>query len=323
MSKKDIDVIIGPFEQDDFEKVSKYANIQQIPIVCPMATNVLLAKNNPFVMMVNTSQKYRTEAEALSIIHTNGKNAKYIFIHNGHLGELDDIEKMKDYMRPSFDDTLQMNKRVVTLKYNPASFANIEAVFDTSLNIVIIPSVDQAFLNDIISRLNQYKKYRKIELHGMAVWETFNLELDYLFGLHLHYTSSNYRDYTNSNVKHFVFLYRDNFKTEPSKLSFLGFDVAMYFIGNSAKYGKQINQCSLHTVYNGIQTSFSFSQIGNSSGYINTSVGSLEYTADYNRIFKPINFTQLQKKFENSPQIQVNKTRKETIQTPKEEEEEE
>jgi LysM repeat protein/ABC-type branched-subunit amino acid transport system substrate-binding protein len=288
LTSKKIDLIIGSNDQDEFEKLAAFAKKQSIPIVSPLSTNLNLAYTNPHVFLANTPLKCRLQAEAQYSVSLKQNN--YVIIHTGHINEIENIEKIKQFMLPSFGDSAKMNKHVKVVKFSTYSMANVEKAMAPGLNIVIIPSEDQAFINDVVTKLNNYKRRYQIELHGMAIWENYkNLELDDLYDMHLKCATSTYRNYSDPKVKHFIINYRDVYKNEPGKLSFLGYDIMMYFGSLSAKYGRNITECGIKEKYKGIQNSFSFTSMGKGAGYINSYVNILEYTSDYKRTIIPIN----------------------------------
>ena len=289
LATKKIDLIIGSNDKDEFEKLAAFAKKHFIPIVSPLSTNLGLAGNNSQVFLANTPLKCRLQAEAQYSVSLKRNN--YIIIHSGHLKEIENIEKIKQFMLPNFGgDSAKMNKHVKVVRFSTYSMSKIEKSMDSGRNVIIIPSEDQAFINDVVTKLNNYKRRYSMELHGMAIWENFkNLELDFLFDLHFKCATSTFRDYTDPKVKQFILDYRGLFKNDPGKLSFLGYDIMMYFGSLSAKYGRNIAECGIKEKYKGIQNSFSFSSMGKGAGYFNSYVNILEYTHDYKRIVIPIN----------------------------------
>jgi len=309
LSSKKLDLIIGSNDQDEFEKLAVFAKRNAIPIVSPLSTNINLATNNPQVILANTPLKCRIQAEAQYSISLKKNN--YVIIHAGHMNEIENIEKIKQFMLPTYGgDTAKMNKHVKVVKFSTYSMTKIEKSMDSGLNIVIIPSEDQAFINDVVTKLNNYKRRYAMELHGMAIWENFkNLELDDLFDMHFKCATSTFRDYNDAKTKQFILKYRDIYKNEPGKLSFLGYDIMMYFGPLSAKYGKSIAECGIKEKYKGIQNSFSFASIGKAAGYFNSYVNILEYTSDYKRSIIPININVKASQIESSEKKTNSKAR--------------
>jgi hypothetical protein len=66
----------------------------------------------------------------------------------------------------------------------------------------------------------------------MPTWKKFeqNIELEHLFNLHTHSFQPFYVDYSNPFVKNFVLAYRDLYKIEPTKFSFLGYDCSILLL---------------------------------------------------------------------------------------------
>ena len=289
LSTQNIDLIIGSNDQSEFEKIAAFAKKKGIPAVSPLSTNLQLATDNKMVILANTPLKCRLQAEAVYSLSL--KQKKYVFVHAGHVNEIENIEQIKRTMLPAYkNDTAFMNKHVKVVRFSTYSMAKFEKAMDSNLNIVIIPSEDQAFVNDVLTKINIYKRRYNIELHGMAIWENYkNLELDYLFDLHFKCPVSTFRDYSNPKVKSFVSKFRSIYKNEPSKLSFLGFDILMYFGEQSAKYGKKLTNCGMQDKYEGLQNSFTFTSMGQPSGFFNSYVSILEYAPEYKRITHPIN----------------------------------
>ena len=81
LQSKNIDLIIGPVEQDDFSKFASFALSKHIPIISPLSTNTILTKKNPMVIMANTATKYRIQAEAVYAM--SEKANRYVIIHAG------------------------------------------------------------------------------------------------------------------------------------------------------------------------------------------------------------------------------------------------
>lgn len=300
LSEQNLDLIIGPASQDEFEPLARFAQSRGIPIVSPLSTNTLLAINHNTTILANTPRNIRVEAEAFYAKNDITNLINFVIIFNGHVNEFDNIDKIKQNMLPFFASAEEMNSRLKIVKFSPSAMLDIEAALvDSGKNVVIIPSEDQAFINDIITKLYQFQKRYVIELHGMAIWEVFkNIELDYLYDFNFHFVTSNYRDYSNAKVKNFVNKFRATFNSEPSKLGFQGYDIALYFIKMASRYGTNLIGCAEYNPYTGLQTSFHFTKLYNGSGLINTHVNVVEYTHDYQRKLVPFDYKSERQKYE-------------------------
>jgi len=277
------DYIIGPVYRHTFKIVSQYAKEKQLPVISPLSANIHFARKNPYAVVVNTPQLYRVRT--ISLFVSQNKDYNFLIIHNGRFKELQMLDEYKETMfKDNPDSTYFKEVALKELNLNELGVEGIEnALSPSSKNIVIIPSEDQAFVNDVVTKLYQFHKKFKIELYGMAIWETYdNLELDYLFNMNLHFSTSMHIDYNATDARDFILQFRNNFKTEPSRYSFQGYDLTKYFAQAKVAYGADIIKCLPSYTYEGIQTGFRFEKHSPEGGLINTATTILEYTEDLN-----------------------------------------
>jgi hypothetical protein len=150
------------------------------------------------------------------------------------------------------------------------------------INIIIVPSSDQIFVINLITNLQPLTKKFKIILSGMPSWKKFenNLELEYLHNLNMHTFVPFYADYNNPYVLNMVMSYRNNFKCEPSKFSFLGFDTGIYFLTALKKYGHDFQDCITNQKIPLLQADFNFVKVSEKGGYENNGTFILHYNQD-------------------------------------------
>lgn len=282
LQSQPIDMIIC-IDDDAFLTLSQYAQGKQIPIVHPLSTNTQYVLNNPYSLIINTPQPYRIEL--MSLYSSKLADANIVVVNNNHLQELDFTEMYKSILGA---DTTRFH----AVTYHKRGIRGVEAVLESSKkNVVIIPSEDQAFVNDIVTRLYQQAKKYDIDLQGLAVWETYkNIELDYLFDMHFSFATSNNRNYSDTLVRRFVLDYRSHFHTEPARLSFLGYDVILYLGQAMQRYGSQFMSCCNRFEWDGLQTRFSMQRISDRGGLVNSGAYIIRYSAD--------DFTRSEQKFD-------------------------
>jgi len=284
ISKENTDIIIGPFSNRNFKIVSEKANQEQILIISPLSPHPSILKDQPYTILANTPQKYRTESSALYVSQYNDYN--YIIIHNNHIKELDMIENFKEILLSNQTDSSYFSSVVMKeINFKKDGITAIEdAVSVTTKNVIYIPSDDPAFVNDILTRLYRFIDKYEVEVHGLAQWERFkNVELEYLYKLNFHFTTSNYRDYEREDIKNFIKKYRINFSTEPSKFVFQGRDIVVFAANAVQQYGKESCNCIENYNFEGLHTSISLKRYGENKGLSNTSIYLLEYTSAYSR----------------------------------------
>jgi len=97
-------------------------------------------------------------------------------------------------------------------------------------NIIVVPSFNEPFANDIVRRLNSFSERYDITLYGMPSWDEFeSLNIEYLEHLNLHITSNFYKDMSKSKAVQFEQVYRANLNNLPSEYACKGYDVVKYF----------------------------------------------------------------------------------------------
>jgi len=282
MDLEHTDLIIGPVYSNTFEVASEIAKGYNIPIVSPLSSSTHGVIDNPFSIIANTPQHYRIETTSLFVSQKNDYN--FVMIHNGGVQDFAIMDIYKKVLFSSFADSAIFAD--VVFKELNFSDQGIEGVQDalsiSSRNIVIIPSQNQGFVNNIVTQLYQFHKKYDIDLMGLSVWEQYdNIELDYLFGLNYHFGTNYYIDYSQPVVKEFIEKYRKTFKTEPTKYSFHGYDVFYYFTKAVNKYPFFVCECISDYHALGLQSNFDFEPFSEGKGLVNTNVTLVRYSDDY------------------------------------------
>jgi LysM repeat protein/ABC-type branched-subunit amino acid transport system substrate-binding protein len=270
-----MDLIIGPLYGSSFMPVAKFAKEHTIPIVSPFTPGNKILFINPYVCKVSPSAILQVEQMAHFVTDTF-KTQNIILINS---------QNMKEYpLFTAFKKTANEN----LLKAGRALSDSVKLVFNNNalqgmlvadrINVVVLPSNNQSFVSDFISKLNVLHDKYKIVLFGMQSWLTYdNMDYDYLNNLSLHVPSNGFVDYANPASQHFLAKYRERFKTDPDVYGFQGYDVTFYFLSALQKYGGGFLNNLSTNYFKGIETGFRFSQFPADSGFENKSVLMLKY----------------------------------------------
>jgi hypothetical protein len=129
-----------------------------------------------------------------------------------------------------------------------------------------------------VSKLNEiYDKYKMIVI-GLPSWKNYdNIETEYLENINLHMFSSSFVDYTNDHVKNFIYAFRDQYKTEPDKYAFQGYDIAMFFFTALSNYGVNFDKCIDKVAGSNLQSKYKFVKTGNKDGFDNSYLNIYRY----------------------------------------------
>jgi ABC-type branched-subunit amino acid transport system substrate-binding protein len=258
-----------------FMPVAKFAKEHTIPIVSPFTQVNKILFNNPYVCKVSPSAILQVEQMAHFVTDTF-KSQNIILVNS---------QNMKEYpFFTAFKKTANEN----LLKAGRALSDSVKLVFNNNalqgmlatdrINVVVLPSNNQSFVSDFISKLNVMTDKYKIVLFGMQSWITYdNMDYEYLNNMSLHVPSNGFVEYANPVSQNFLRKYRERFKTDPDIYGFQGYDVTFYFLSALQKYGGGFLNNISSNYFKGIETGFRFSQFPADSGFENRSVFILKY----------------------------------------------
>ncbi len=279
-----MDLIIGPVYSDLFPIVANFARKNKINIISPLSSNIELTKSNPFVFQVVPS--FYTQLDEAIMFLGNSQKSNFIIVHNDTKEELSLIEIYKPKIINAFalnDSNNHILIREASFKQNGIKGIAPLLLKDTG-NVIIIPSSDQAFVSDVVTRIFiQYHEDYDITLIGFPIWAKFeNISLEYFHELQLNSFSSYYIDYDNYNVKEFVKQYRKIYLGEPGAYSFAGYDIANYFLTALMNYGTDFSACLDSLKIETMQSKFKFNKIDETGGYENSGTFIIRYDKEFN-----------------------------------------
>lgn len=269
------DLIIGPVFPKTFPAAAAYAKRHSIPIVSPLSTEETNT-SNPFVIQMNTPQKYRFKAMVNYIIKNN-ENCHVCIVYNSESLE----KKLMTQCKMAFNEqkpALDGKKISFEEMYYPSvGLAGLDkAMTKKPKTIIVVLSKQPAFANNIVTKLFQSSKNHNIELWGMPQWERYeNIELDFLFDLNFKLVTSGEVDYSSPRVNAFIKQYRKTYNTEPTKFSFQGFDQMLFLVKHYATGTNFIADLQAIENENGLHDSFNF--IKKDGSCVNTTSFIVEY----------------------------------------------
>ncbi|MDR1762166.1 MAG: LysM peptidoglycan-binding domain-containing protein [Bacteroidales bacterium] len=283
-----IDLIIGPVFKETFSIASGFARKNNIPIISPLSSEDLPVKNNASIIQMNTPQQYRYESMAKFVTQYNDVNL--IIIYNSKDLEGANVTACKRVFNTKYSTLMKSNNITMTEVFFPqGGMTEVEKQMNVNKkNIFIVFSHNQAFVNNLVTKLYQLVKRYDIHLIGLPNWEKYeNLELDFLFDMQFQFAANGYVDYSQEAVKSFVQNYRSVFKTEPTKFSFQGFDHTLYFVEALARKNddEKLSDYVIKNPRQGLCEKFLLKRENGSLGIVNTSVNMVQYTKNYEKIF--------------------------------------
>lgn len=267
--------IIGPVFPKTFPAAAGFAKRHAIPIISPLATEETNSLN-PFVIQMNTPQKYRFKAMVDYIIEHN-ENCHVCILYNSETLEKKNSTQCKAAFNAQKGKLDAKHISFEEMCYPNSGSAGLDrAVTKKEKTIFIVLSRQQAFANNIVTKIYQASKAHSVELWGMPQWEHYeNLELDFLYDLNFKLVTSGEINYNSPRVNKFITTYRERYNTEPTKFSFQGFDQTLFFIKHYATSTNFISELQSIENEDGLHDSFNFVKKDGSS--VNTTAFIVEY----------------------------------------------
>lgn len=271
----EMDLMIGPLYGSSFIPVAKFAKEHTIPIVSPFTQINKILFNNPYVCKVLPSSSLQVDQMAHFVVDTF-QAQNIILVNNGNSKEVPFYNIFKSTANKAL---IKAGYKVADSLKEAKSLAAIESMLNPAkVNVIVLPSNNQSYVSEFISKLNTMRDKNKIVLFGLQSWINYdNLDFEYLNNLAVHIPSNNYIDYQNPATQNFIKNYRQKFNTEPEIYAYQGFDITCYFISSLQKYGSGFLKNIVDNKYPGIETNFNFMQYPSGSGFENKFVYILKY----------------------------------------------
>lgn len=296
-----LDLIIGPAYAHNLSLVSDFAASHQIKMVYPFSTINPEIDHNPYLFQVSpvdsllfdvmvNKMLQGTEGKRVIMIRTPNKKSSYENQFSKKIREKIYLESFSFGQVPDF------------MEYNfvPDDLVGLEQIFaDDRENVVIIPSVEEAHVNRIVTSVAGVADRKKcaVSLWGFSEWLRFQtIDPEDMHQLNSRFFSFYGMDYEDEMTQSFVEKYRKWYDTEPmaispyfqrasvnsnfSRYSIWGYDITMYFLGAMKAFGSQFEHCIANYNPHLVQSNFTFTRYSNWGGFYNSGLLLLHFTPD-------------------------------------------
>lgn len=266
------DLIIGPFHRSNFLLASEYAKSIKRPIVSPVPQRNDILKDNPYAIKVYSSQEAQVDFMRAYTMQ-NWKEKNLILIEND---EMRDVILSERFQGINNKDTnvemyAEFNSSIKRIKMSEFDFKIIENYMVDSLNnILLMPMTNKTFVSRFLTGINRYSNKFKIKVVGLDSWNNMGyIDYRYLNNLEVHTTRNQFINYNDSTIEDFILVYRNTYGTEPNEWTFLGYDIANYFLQALVKDGTAFQNFFALNQSRGLSRSFSFKRVANLNGFEN------------------------------------------------------
>tara|TARA_B100001109_G_C18864147_1_gene475899 strand:- start:2683 stop:4500 length:1818 start_codon:yes stop_codon:yes gene_type:complete len=276
---KEADLIVGPLYLDEFMLVADFAKRNEINIVSPVKQSNKILLGNNWVSKVITSEpimvKYMAQFMADSLMSHN-----LFMVYPDHFNDRRRVELLKKEYLEKAQQALDSGEVAVPQEFlwDVKHFSELKSRFNPEkLNVLVVPSEDQAFVTQLMTMLNLEDDYQFLLL-GMEAWRDFdNIDVAYLQKLNVHIVVPDFIDYDHEAMKLFEKKFVEEHNLLPEKYTFLGYDVGMYYLTLLHEYGLNFEVMFLGYQAEFLTHKFEFFKTGIESGYENRSMYLLKY----------------------------------------------
>lgn len=269
---QDNKLIIGPVYPEQLIVASKYSKANKVYMVSPLSPSPVSSLQNPYLIMPSAPIDLHIQ-QMSQFIKMNSRAKRVYVLGTGNKAEA----KLTIPFKKCMDS---IGKVVYSFKIDPDN-ANFEAfelsLSDTSVNIILIPSTNAAFLTTVLSHLNNLQASRQFAIFCHPNFDEIpSLNMDMVQKLNIHITTDFLVDYLDPKTNEFLKAYRLAYSSDPSEAAIKGFSQGMYFGKLLAEKGDKFVQEMLKESVPALNTIYCFDEIKN-SGFQNKKVFVLKY----------------------------------------------
>jgi len=283
-----LDLIIGPADPRNVEILSDYSWSHRIPMISPFYASDELIYSNPFMVQVPPSSSIQIQQYAAYL--SDFFDRTLVYIHNGDSLDMPRTQFFKNELLTKISEKVPLDevlfKEVIINDSLPSVYYHT-LTKDTE-NIIIIPSMEEGEVSNILTGLYFLLEEYDITVFGMPNWQRFrSIDLEYFHQLQLHYFTSFFVDYESDAVQRYLLKHKRAYQAEPYRISsrgynisMLAYDIMLYFCPLVAEHGKNMVFELNRTDYQPMMGNYNFVQLHNYSGQVNKFNCIIRYNRD-------------------------------------------
>ena len=267
------DVIIGPVATSNAKLVADFCRDNKIVNIQPFTPSKSLANGNPYHLKLASTIDAHADYIFNSIVDSfPGAN---IIIYTPESENSANVAKrfdslFRDYNKtasPAFTITM-LNAKDMMLDGKKTTVA--EQLRDRKVNILIVTSFEESFVNAVLHLLYNERVKKSIILYGMPNWLSGDImRLDYLNDYLTRVSDGFLVDSSKFEAKAFALNFRADNGYEPTKYAYLGYDVMNFTTQSLKLYGRDFLDDVCSQRYPGIAYKFDISRNKGTGGSIN------------------------------------------------------
>lgn len=256
---KRVDLIIGLVYANDFVKLSKFSDENQIPLINPL-TRRRESAENPWVIKIQPD----VGSQMLNIKNLMAASEKKhdFFISRQNKYQLGNEAREASNM--IYGLKIEKPDLVASIKTVTDSVLHLKRLLESASNPVVFTFADNpAYVMDYMRKLSQGNDDFSITaIFGLPDWNSMEkLETSQLESLNIHMLKALYPRYQHHSVKKFVANFHLRFYADPDELACTGFDV-LWITGHAFRNSNHgIIEYLLNHPIDGILARYSFAKV--------------------------------------------------------------
>jgi len=239
---KKMDFMIGSVSSSSARLVADFCKSNKILNIQPFTPSKSLTSENPYHLKIaptidahvdNLYQSILDSFPDANIIIYTPKNEKSL------------------YLAQRFDSLFISYNATATKKYGLSMLNSTdmltngkktgldELMAHDKTNILIITSYDEPFVQSILRTIYEKREKDNLIVYGLPTWLSGDiLRLDYINNLHTRVSDAFFADTSKPQTRYFIEHFINRYHVEPSKYSYLGYDVLGFLIKSVKGYGR-------------------------------------------------------------------------------------
>jgi len=246
-----VDLIIGPVFSSNLNRMAAYAAERDIPIVSPVPLrDQNIVENRPTLYRVFPSAGISQDIVVRELKSHRASNI--VFVYSDTLMNDPKTSGFWNRIRTAMLTDSVSDTTLITAHYFTGAIKKRDtysgvASFEGLLkpdreNIIILAFTHTPVVSSAFSTLHTLSRKYDIKVIGYPeIGGQETIEIKYYYDLEVYIPTESHIDFTSPAASSFTSAFRKKFKTEPMAESFAwrGFDIAYYFIGGIASYGRE------------------------------------------------------------------------------------
>lgn len=235
-SLDDVKLIIGSVKDQDYMLLAKFAAAKKIPFVSATYPNDGGIKNDPFLIIQNSTLQSHCESIFTHLL-TNYGTEKIVFVKRpGARGDM--VSELFAKLN-SPDKNQLLNLDIVNIEAE--DYSEVAKHLDSTKSTTVIgASLNNEFCVGLVKYLASIKNKYPSKTIGMPSWEGINFNGAAYKDYEILYTANYYNPKTTTRAKAIAASYKEDYKGNASDYVYKAYDVTTYFLSILKQYPNDI-----------------------------------------------------------------------------------